>query len=526
MPESFLVVGAGTAGCVVASRLSEDPGRAVTLIEAGPDYVTAGNWPADVLDSTVKAESHDWGYTGRADETGTVVAVPRGKLTGGSSSVNYCVALRSRPSDHAVWPAGWSWDDVLPCYRALENDPDGLDPWHGRTGPVPVRRYDRGQLSPSQEAFFQACRGCGFEMVEDHNAPDSMGIGMTPLTQASGQRHNTAQDYLARAVRRPNLRLVADTEVSSVEFKDQRGIGVRLSDGRLIAADHVILCAGTYGTPAILMRSGVGPAAQSRELGIPVAADLPGVGENLGEHPGFYVTYAARPQPHAGVPRFRTALTLRSSPGEPDIDLHIHGRTIVPVTTRVPHPTGFDFVMFACLVQPTSRGSIRLRSREPSAPPLIDLGLLRTPEDVRRLSAGVRVARRVARCAPLRDLLVAELSPGEHDLETAIRARPAIYHHPVGTCRMGPGGDPAAVVDHRCRVRGLDRVWVIDASVMPVPPRATTALPTIMLAERAIALNWPAGNLLTTDALEDQRAGGRGFVPDVDRAGQFGSGGV
>jgi choline dehydrogenase len=420
-------------------------------------------------------------------------------VVGGSSAVNYCLALRSRPADHEAWAAlrlpDWSWSEVLPYYRRLENDPNGDPRWHGRAGPVPVRRATPDELTAAQLAFLSACESEGQPAVTDHNSPDALGAGIAPLNQVDGIRQSAAHTHLAEALARPNLRLCPDTEVHSVLLEGTRAVGVRLASGAVLHAGQVVLCAGSYSSPAILMRSGIGPSAHLGEVGVKTVVDRPAVGADLVEHPAYRTVYAAIAGSHP-VPRWRTMLSLKSSPELADVDLHIQARSITPTRTAGAHPTGYDLVMAVGLLQPRSRGSVRLRSADLADPPVIDLGLYRSPEDVLRIAYGVRLARRLANHAALRDLLAGELQPGvdvaDADVEDAVLTGPAIYNHPVGTCRMGPPGDPSAVVDGSCRVHGTEDLLVIDAAVFPVSPRATTHLPTMMLAERAVALNWPA----------------------------------
>ena len=506
MDRDIAVVGAGSAGCVVAARLSEDPERSVVLFEAGPDYATEGTWPDDLLDATSMPTSHDWGYLAAgpaADPSGTPplqLPLLRGKVVGGSSAVNYCLALRSRPADHDAWAAlglpEWSWDQVLPFYRRLENDPDGDSRWHGRSGPVPVRHAPRDQLTPSQLAFLAACLEQGHKEQSDLNAPDAAGAAAVPLNQVDGRRQSAALTHLAPALTRPNLELRADSEVHSVVLEEGRAVGVRLGSGEVVRARQVVLCAGSYSSPAILLRSGIGPGGHLRDLGVTVVRDRPGVGTGLVEHPAYRTVFAARPDVYPEAD-WRTMLSFRSSPDEPDVDLHIQARSVGPVKSGGAHPTGFAMVMMVGLLQPRSRGSVRLRSADLSEPARIDLAFYQEAEDARRVADGVRMVRRLAEAPALRDLLTEEIHPGpeirDDQLEEVVRAFPSIYNHPVGSCRMGAATDPDAVVDTRCRLHGVEGLLVVDASVMPVSPRATMHLPTLMLAERAVALNWPAG---------------------------------
>ncbi|MBO0878187.1 MAG: GMC family oxidoreductase N-terminal domain-containing protein [Pseudonocardia sp.] len=504
MTYDIVVVGGGSAGCVLANRLSASEGRSVLLLEAGPDYRTAAELPQDIAASAYAPQSHDWGYVAEPDTLGNEVAVPRGKVIGGSSSTNYCFAMRARPADHAAWVElgnpGWGYEDVLPLYRAMESYPHGRDEWHGRDGEYRITRDDWDGLAPTAAASTKAAVALGYATVDDVNVPGPPGFSLAPLSTDNGVRQSTALTYLNPVRGRDNLEVRGDTAVDRVLFDTGRAVGVRLSSGEEILAGTVILSAGTYNTPAILMRSGVGPAGHLAELGVELVRDLPGVGANLTEHPVMWNIHAARPPEGEISAMFQTALSVRCDPGDPDYDLHVLPTAAVPTEALPPsfvppvsqHPTGWDMIFFVACVQPRSRGTVRLRSIDPTDPPVIDLGLYTHPDDAPRVAEAVRIARRLAATPPLSELLVGERTPGpdvgDEELADAVRRAPSHYNHACGTARMGPEADSGAVVGSDCRVHGLDGLAVVDASVMPTIPRVPTNPTTILIAERASRL--------------------------------------
>ena len=502
MAYDVIVVGAGSAGCVLAARLSEDPRRSVLLLEAGPDYPDIASLPAEIASGHMPAFTHDWGYVSEAFANGRTTNVNRGKLIGGCSATNGTAAVRGHPSDYAGWAArgnpGWSFADVLPFFCRLERDADFATAWHGQDGPFPIRRYTPQERTSLHQAVLDAAPGAGFAAVDDHNAPDAIGAGPLPVNVVDGVRQSTALTYLSPARTRPNLTIRTGVLIDQVRVEGTRAVGVQLAaPAEAIAADHVILAAGAYGSPALLMRSGLGPADDLCALGIRVVADMPGVGRNLSDHPLLNLQFAARPPEQPGsVPLFQSVITFKSSPAVEGFDLHIYPMSTLP-WDPAESPTGAACTLFVSLVKPESRGWVRLRSADPDAAPRINLGYFTHPADMPRMIAAVRAARRLARTDPLAAVALEGLhphpdTPDDADaLEAFVWSRVETYHHPVGTCAMGPAGDAMAVVDARGGVHGVAGLSIVDASIMPTVPAANTNVPTIMVAERCAA--WIAG---------------------------------
>jgi choline dehydrogenase len=480
-----VIVGAGSAGGVLAARVSQNPSRSVLLLDAGADFGSIGESQppavANAYDTSARA-THGWAYTGTATALSRSVPVHAGRIVGGSSAINSVMALRGHRDDYDGWAAagcsGWSFNEVLPAFRRLEHDQDFDDDAHGTRGPVAIRRYR--ELTSPQQAFLEACEATGHAPVPDHNAPGVVGAGRLPVNEVDGVRESTALTYLAEARDRPNLIIRGESVVDRVLLDHGDATGVILTDGRRITADTVVLAAGTMGTPAILLRSGLGPAHDLSVLSIPVEADLPGIGANLQDHPLLRVGFVARDQPR--VPPRQTLLTAHAQPGltSPDLQVLPNG----PVAGN----GSPQLALLVALLTPRSRGTVRLSGPEPDMPLRIEPGYLSHPDDLPRLVTGIRLARALAASAPLAEHLVEEAWSGagiadDHKLGRAVRASLTPYHHYVGTCRMGPAHDPDAVVDATGRVHGTTSLRVIDASIMPTIPTANTNLATLMLAE-------------------------------------------
>jgi choline dehydrogenase len=489
-----LIVGGGSAGAVLAARLSEDTTRNVLLLEAGPVYGSDA-YPAELLNADVVADpGHDWGFTSRGSAASPQIPTPRGKVLGGSSAVNAAVAIRARAADLARWANygvnGWSYEEVLPTFKQMENTPTGDDIYHGRTGPLSVRQRSDEELTPSLLGFVDASVAHGFKRVRDFNGAEQNGADGYPVDVVDGIRQNTGISYLTEAVRsRPNLVILGDVNIDRVLFDGVRALGAVADDGTTYRAGEVVLSGGTYGSPAILLRSGVGPTSDLRSLGIEVVADLP-VGQRLQDQPFFPNAYALDPGYLQMTPAVGSLLWTASSEAIGDeLDLHVTATHLLPGSYS---PTGGAIVLAISVVKPESVGTLRLASRDPNEAPLIDANYLGTDRDARRMLEGVKLARSIARNEVFAPFTAGELVPGDavtdDALPEAIASNIAVYGHPTSTVPMGGPADPWGVVDSLGAVKGFSGLRVVDASIMPEIPSTVTNLTTIMIAERIFQL--------------------------------------
>ncbi len=495
MRAGTIVVGAGSAGAVIASRMTERADRDVLLVEAGPDYSPEADLPRDLVDGTRNSmRAHDWGLRHRPVRGQFLFDFPRGRVVGGSSAVNTCIALRGQPFDYDEWAAlglpDWRWDACLPAFKRLERDLDHDNEWHGQDGPIPIRRHTHDELTTWNRAFLEACASLGHPRCDDTNDPTTTGAGPHAMNKIDGVRMSAARGYLDRKVRsRANLRILARTHARRIRFVGRRAVGLEVeTDGRVryLEADRIVVCAGATATPSLLLRSGVGPRAVVERLGVDLVSDVPGVGARVLDHPGCAIFFL----PRAGVcdfanPLVQTVMRFTSEGSACPNDMQVQPGNWVPLPRfQVPLVT-----LAICIGKPHGHGRFFVDSADPHAKPRIESDFLDDPRDLRRAVEGLRLAWRVAQTAPMRALARpvwpwAGILDDESRLERFVRRVTGSGYHPCGTVPMGPDDERTAATDARGRVRGVDGLVVAAASIMPTIPSSNTNLPTLMIGER------------------------------------------
>jgi choline dehydrogenase len=519
-PESwdYVIVGAGSAGCVLAGRLTENPGTRVLLLEAG-GADTADEIRIPAAFANLFKTQWDWNYeTVEQKHLGRPAYWPRGRVLGGCSSINAMIYIRGNRADYDTWRErfgadGWGYDDVLPYFVRAEGNARLSGPWHGTDGPLHVE--DRVFTHDLSHAWVDSAVGWGLKHNDDFNGESQEGAGLYQVTCRRGRRWSAADAYLRPALPRPNLTVRTDAQATRIVVENDRAVGVSYLDaGREVtvrAEGEVLLCGGAINSPQLLMLSGIGPAEHLREHGVDVVVNLPSVGENLHDHPAAPVIWSTKDTYDVvdkatplGLLRWQATrrgplasnigeaggfLSTRDGLTAPDMQFHVAPTLFYDNGLREPTTPGFTSA--TTLVDVASRGRLRLRSAHPLWRPEIDPAYYSDPVDLEATLAGLRMLMDIGRSGPLARYLDRPFLPGTHDLDDEaltehVRQWTQTLYHPVGTCAMGDGEE--SVVDPRLRVRGVDGLRVVDASVMPVVPRGNTNAPTIMVAEKAADL--------------------------------------
>ena len=504
MRYDVIVIGGGSAGCALAARLSEDPDLSILLLEAGPDYPNFEQLPDAVkygwglINLTARAADspHNWSFVGKATPLqAESMPVPRGKVLGGSSAINGQTFIRGAPEDFDTWASWgndeWSYLKVLPYFRKLETDEDVQDDFHGTSGPMPVRRHKRETWPPLQEAFYQACVAAGFPEYADLHHPDSTGVSPRAENNIDGVRMSTALTYINPIRHRLNLTIKPNVTARKILFEGRKATGVEVeSQGEIFTVEgvQIILSAGAVISPQLLMLSGVGPADQLRRLGIEVLQDLPGVGQNMRDHPNVQVKFKVKDElPPDDIARRAVRLRYTATGSETRNDMVITPSSLNTVIRDGEDPTQS---IGAGLYLAVGSGELTLPSADPAAQPQMDYRYLMDPWDRQRLREAVRLCVQLLEDDVYRDIVDHRMSPTDLDLESdealddwMLRNVSTSYHVSC-TCKMGQESDPMAVVDQYCRVWGLEGLRVADASVMPDVVRANTNVTTIMIGER------------------------------------------
>jgi choline dehydrogenase len=524
MKYDVVIIGGGAAGSVLASRLAADAQTSVLLLEAGPDYPDPANLPDEIKFghtryAEAEASEHNWALRGTITPEQGEIHVAQGRVIGGGSSINGQAMQRGFPEDFDSWAAlgneEWSYANVLPYFRKSEHDLDIEDDFHGSDGPMPVRRRQTGPVPTLQQAFHTACMQAGFGTTKDTNGQYPAGLGISPSNNIDGMRMSAALTHLMPMRHRLNLTVRGRVHVRKILFQGTQAVGVEAESGGevfTIEAGRVVLSAGAIRSPQLLMLSGIGPKDQLQQFGIPLVHESPGVGQNLWNHLSAQISFKVKDgvvlTTHVDAAHFSLHYTsagssesndmvLRTSPAVDPREERVPGLRTKYLSGDVPPER---VARISCtLGLPDGSGYVRLASADPKVQPTFNYCYLQHPNDIRRVREGLRMALRLLESEAYKDVVDRRLQPADDvlanddTLDRWIRQTVGTARHVSGTCKMGPDSDPMAVVDQYCRVKGVQGLWVVDASVMPRIPRSGGAHATVlMIGERVV--DWIAAH--------------------------------